>query len=159
MTDIRYVQGDATAPVGHGVKILAHVCNDGGGWGRGFVVALSRRWRAPEGAYRAWYRDRASNNFQLGAVQFVQVEPELWVANMIGQHGIRRGNTGTPPIRYAAIEASLNTVADKAIDLHASVHLPRIGTGLAGGTWSEIEPLLHAQLINRGIAVTIYDLA
>ncbi|MEV6001124.1 Appr-1-p processing protein, partial [Streptomyces griseomycini] len=27
-----------------GVKVIAHVCNDIGGWGKGFVLAVSRRW-------------------------------------------------------------------------------------------------------------------
>lgn len=44
MPSIAYRVGDATQPVGDGPKILVHVCNDIGAWGRGFVVALSRRW-------------------------------------------------------------------------------------------------------------------
>ncbi len=43
MTEIRYVTGDATRPVGDGDKIIVHVCNDIGGLGRGFVAALSKR--------------------------------------------------------------------------------------------------------------------
>jgi len=30
-----------------------HVCNGQGHWGAGFVMALSRRFKAPEAAYRA----------------------------------------------------------------------------------------------------------
>jgi hypothetical protein len=40
---IAYHVGDATMPVGDGPKILVHICNNIGAWGRGFVVALSRR--------------------------------------------------------------------------------------------------------------------
>src|SRR4029077_8760714 len=32
------------------------VCNDAGGWGKGFVIAVSRRWPEPERRYRAWHR-------------------------------------------------------------------------------------------------------
>ena len=32
---IIYTQGDATQPIGEGTKIIVHVCNDIGGWGRG----------------------------------------------------------------------------------------------------------------------------
>jgi len=35
--------------------------------------------------------------------------------------------------------------------------MPRIGCGLAGGTWDRIEPLLHRTLTVAGIAVTVYD--
>ncbi|MFJ6385555.1 hypothetical protein ACIQI7_36810, partial [Kitasatospora sp. NPDC092039] len=52
MGEITYVRGDATTPQGKGVKVIAHVCNDLGGWGKGFVLALSRRWPEPEAAYR-----------------------------------------------------------------------------------------------------------
>ena len=39
MTAIQYLTGDATAPTASGNKIIAHVCNDIGGWGKGFVLA------------------------------------------------------------------------------------------------------------------------
>ncbi|MER6123361.1 macro domain-containing protein [Streptomyces sp. NPDC001795] len=156
MSEIRYVRGDATAPSAKGVKVIAHVCNDIGGWGKGFVLAVSRRWPGPEAAYRAWHRDRAANGFGLGAVQFVQVERYVWVANMIGQRGTRSGSKGVP-VRYEAIDTALAALADKALDLDASVHMPRIGCGLAGGKWSRVEPLITERLVKRGIPVTVYD--
>ncbi|MEU1456001.1 macro domain-containing protein [Streptomyces avermitilis] len=156
MSEIRYVRGDATVPSGGGVKMIAHVCNDIGGWGTGFVLAVSQRWPEPEKAYRAWYRDRAANDFGLGAAQFVQVERSLWVANMIGQRGIRTSGNEVP-VRYEAIDAALGLLADRAVALDASVHLPRIGCGLAGGTWSRVEPLITERLVRRGIPVTVYD--
>ncbi|MFJ9320094.1 macro domain-containing protein [Streptomyces globisporus] len=41
MSEITDVRGDATAPQGKGVKLILHVCNDLGGWGKGFVLG---RW-------------------------------------------------------------------------------------------------------------------
>ncbi|MGW7287684.1 macro domain-containing protein [Streptomyces sp. NPDC054847] len=156
MSGIRYVRGDATAPQAKGVKLIAHVCNDLGGWGKGFVLALSRRWPEPEAAYRRWHRGRAGNDFALGAVQFVQVDPHVWVGNMVGQRGMRTGSQGVP-VRYEAIDRALAQVADKALELGASVHMPRIGCGLAGGKWSRVEPLITERLTARGVAVTVYD--
>lgn len=156
MSGITYVRGDATVPSVKGVKIIAHVCNDIGGWGKGFVLALSRRWPEPEAAYRAWHRDRAANDFALGAVQLVQVERYVWVANMIGQRGVRTGSKGVP-VRYEAIDTALAGLAGHAIALDASVHMPRIGCGLAGGKWSRVEPLVEERLAGRGIPVTVYD--
>ena len=138
------------------MKLISHICNDLGDWGKGFVVATSRRWAEPEQAYRAWYRDRNQNDFALGAVQFVQVEPHIWVANMVAQHGLRGGRSG-PPIRYNAVADCLKKVAVKAADLKASIHLPRIGCGLAGGEWSRIEPLIQEYLCEPGLPVTVYD--
>jgi O-acetyl-ADP-ribose deacetylase (regulator of RNase III) len=156
MSEITYVRGDATAPSVKGVKVIAHVCNDIGGWGKGFVLALSRRWPEPEAAYRAWHRRRASNDFGLGAVQLVQVEPYVWVANLVGQRGVGTGSKGVP-VRYEAIDAALARLAGEAAELDASVHMPRIGCGLAGGKWSRVEPLITERLVRRGIAVTVYD--
>jgi O-acetyl-ADP-ribose deacetylase (regulator of RNase III) len=153
---IHYASGDATAPIGAGPRIIVHVCNDVGGWGAGFVLAISRRWSLPESEYRRWYSGREHNGFGLGEVQLVQVEAELFVANLIGQRGLRK-DSGLPPIRYDAVSAGLAKVRDHALALDASVHMPRIGCGLAGGRWEEIEPLIELQLIAHGVGVTVYD--
>jgi O-acetyl-ADP-ribose deacetylase (regulator of RNase III) len=151
---ITYVRGDATNPLGPGNKIIVHCCNDQGGWGKGFVLALSRKWSAPEEAYRRWYRER--DGFGLGQVQLVQVEPVIWVANLIGQHGTRTGSKG-PPIRYAALRDGLGKLADGALRLEASIHGPRLGCGLAGGKWEVVAPIIEETLCQAGLAVTVYD--
>ncbi|MEU4297409.1 macro domain-containing protein [Kitasatospora aureofaciens] len=157
MAEITYVRGDATTPRGKGVKVIAHVCNDLGGWGKGFVLALSRRWPEPEAAFRRWHRERAKNDFGLGALQMVQVEPYVWVANLVGQRGIRTGHSTGVPVRYEAIDTGLAALAEHALELGASVHMPRIGCGLAGGRWSKVAPLIADRLTARGVPVTVYD--
>ncbi|MEU1866597.1 macro domain-containing protein [Streptomyces gardneri] len=170
MLPIEFVDGDATAPQADGNKIIAHVSNDIGAWGAGIVRAISRRWPEPEREFRRWYREHASTGYRLGAVQLVQVEPDLWVANMVGQHGIRtregmRTESGTvpadsgPPIRYDAVQECLHVLAEHAKELHASVHMPRIGCGLAGGTWDRVEPLITQALCARRIRTVVYDQA
>jgi hypothetical protein len=42
------------------------------------------------------------------------------------------------------------------LELNASVHLPRIGCGLAGGKWEKIEPLINKLLIDQGLNVFVY---
>ena len=155
-TPLRIVKGDATSPQGEGPKVIAHICNDLGGWGKGFVLAISRRWPQPERDYRDWHRRRGGNDFALGAVRLIQVQHDIWVANMIGQHGTRSASQG-PPIRYPAVEQCLGTLGHWAIELRASVHMPRIGCGLAGGRWDRIEPLVDTALCQRGVPVTVYD--
>ncbi|MFF2613628.1 macro domain-containing protein [Kitasatospora sp. NPDC058046] len=157
MEEITYVRGDATTPHGKGVKVIVHVCNDLGGWGKGFVLALSRRWPEPEAAYRRWHRERATNDFGLGAVQLVRVDPHVWVANLVGQRGIRTGRSTGVPVRYEAIDTGLDALGGHALRLGASVHMPRIGCGLAGGRWERVEPLVTARLTDRGVPVTVYD--
>ncbi|MET6996859.1 macro domain-containing protein [Chitinophaga defluvii] len=153
--NISYIKGDATMPPGEGIKIIAHICNDQGGWGKGFVLAISKRWKEPEKQYRTWYKSQ--DGFSLGQTQFVQVEPNIWIANIIGQHKINKDENGNPPIRYEAIQEGLKKVGEFAQEIGATVHMPRIGCGLAGGTWDKIEPIISEELINRKIAVTVYD--
>ncbi len=156
MNAIRYIQGDATQPQAKGNRVIAHICNDLGGWGKGFVVAISKRWPEPEAEYRAWHKSRSKNDFGLGAVQLVQVEPFIWVANMVAQRGMKTGSNG-PPIRYEAVRTCLRKLATEARRLEASIHMPRIGCGLAGGRWDQIEPIIHEELVSQGLAVTVYD--
>lgn len=142
--------------------MIVHVCNDIGGWGAGFVVALSKRWKAPEQAYRQWFRGGGGGGtgeppFALGEVQFVLVEDALWVANLVGQHDTRSAG-GAPPVRYEAIAAGLAKVASFAREQGASVHMPRIGAGLAGGDWERISRIIEEELDFNGVDVTVYTL-
>ena len=81
---------------------------------------------------------------------------EIAVANMVAQNGLKKSNS-QPPIRYGAVRTCLSIVAQEALTTNASVHMPRIGCGLAGGKWEEIEPIIDAELINHGVNVYVYD--
>lgn len=162
---INYVVGDATEPQGDGDKLIVHVVNNLGGWGKGFVVALSKRWGAPEKRYRAWC---AAGNydlpigqkvpFKLGQIQMVSVTDEITVINMIAQHGYYPKTKG-PFIRYDALESCLESVARFAnSSQQRSVHMPRIGCGLAGGHWGQVEPILERTLVAADVPVFVYDL-
>lgn len=152
---IEYIKGDATVSTASGNKIIVHICNDVGAWGKGFVMAISKKWKEPALHYKAWYK--MQDGFGLGEVQFVQVDNEIWIANMIGQHKIYKDEYGNPPIRYEAVKAGLDKVANFAIQQNASIHMPRIGCGLAGGNWEEIEQIIVDCLCQKNIKVTVYN--
>jgi O-acetyl-ADP-ribose deacetylase (regulator of RNase III) len=169
---IEYVTGDATRPRGSGPKVICHCVNDIGQWGSGFVLALRARWPQPERAYRDWHRTGTSAleisldaqtsphltaRFNLGSVQFVEVERELWVANLVGQR--RNIQVGEKfPIRYGAMEDGLRIVAAFCQHKGATAHMPRIGAGLARGDWTRIASIIDATLTVPGVHVTVYDL-
>jgi len=148
---IKYLIGDATNPTGNGIKIITHITNDLGFWGKGFVLALSKKWSQPEEEYR---KLRLCDRW-LGNVQFIQVEPDIYVANMIAQHGIGPYGSNQPPIRYEALRICLQKVNEFANVHNASIHMPRIGTGLAGGLWEFIEPIINDTM---SVDVYVYDL-
>ena len=155
MSILEHIKGDATRPIGDGNKIIVHCCNDIGAWGAGFVVALSRQWKEPERQYKQWHR--SNKGFKLGNVQYVKVEDDIVVCNMIGQRDIRtKGKVA--PIRYGAIKKCLTKVKDAALKNNASVHCPLFGSGLAGGKWEVIEEMLEEVLCGNGVSVTVYHL-
>lgn len=167
--DINYITGNALEPVGEGKKIIVHVCNDIGGWGSGFVVAISKRWKVPEYAYRYWYQENKNpdnkdffETFHLGMVQPVLVEPYISVVNMIAQHNTISSEPGSTPIKYDALTTCLEKVtqyiAEDLTDEESSVHMPRIGCGLAGGKWEEIEKIVRETLVYKGIPTYVYTL-
>lgn len=157
--DVRYVTGDATkVGYGKGKKIIAHIVNDKGRWGKGFVMALSKEFGdGLRRDYFEWHRDRAETDFRLGAVQFVQVKPQILVANMVGQCGIKAGSQG-PPVRYEAISECLQLLGERACEEGATVHMPRIACGLAGGQWERIGPMVEHMSSIYGICVYVYDI-
>jgi hypothetical protein len=61
------------------------------------------------------------------------------------------------PIRYEAVETSLIKVAIEAKKIKASIHMPRIGCGLAGGRWKEIELIIQKVLLSQNLDVYVYD--
>lgn len=147
---IGFVVGDATRPIASpGPRCIVHVCNDVGGWGAGFVLAVSRRWASPEAVYRAEERRT------LGSVQLIEVEPGLYVANLIAQNGFpqRRGDCA---LDYAALGRCLRTLVEIA-GPEWSFHMPRIGCGIAGGLWETVHGIVNKELGDR--AVTVYDLS
>lgn len=147
---IHYLKGDATKPVGPGNKLIIHVANNAGAWGAGFVLALSKKWKEPERRYMA----QAPHGLLLGTTQIVQVEPDIWVANMVAQTlNYRQG----PNIKYGALEECLRAVELEAATLGATIHGPRFGAGLAGGRWSIIEELLETTLPNNDIYIYDYE--
>lgn len=146
---INYVIGDATQPIGEGIKIIPHITNNIGVWGAGFVIALSNKWTYPELHYRT------RQTYPLGHVDVLRVEPDIFVANMIAQHDTRPDSEGFPPIRYNALREALIKVNNIAKDLNATLHAPMFGAGLAGGDWNEIEKIIEDVVT---VDITVYNL-
>jgi O-acetyl-ADP-ribose deacetylase (regulator of RNase III) len=163
---INYLQGDTTRPIRPNALIV-HVCNNNGGWGKGFVLALSARWRAPERAYRNWFDNKFNapqviedKRFVLGNVQFVPITSEdFWVANMIAQNSVRKKYDPIDKVflDYDALKLTLDKSFKFAKEKKLSVHMPRIGCGLAGGKWHLIEPIINEIINMYSVDTYVYD--
>ncbi len=152
---VRYLVGDALAPRGDGPRFIVHVVNDRSKtWGGGFAKQVAIRLQDAQIDFRAW--SKTAGNHQLGHTHFYGDAEHLLVASMVAQRGY--GRSDSPRISYPALEQCLMEVQEKALEASASIHMPRIGCGLAGGKWEVVSEFIDTILCRAGIAVTVYDL-
>lgn len=153
---IQYLQGSAIEPRGMDHRIIAHLVNDATpNWGgNGLASALRRKWPVVQDEFRQWAQE--AGQFTLGGAHCTQAERGISVFTMIAQHGY--GASTRPRVRYEALASCLMRLGEEAISLGASVHIPRVGCGQAGGDWEVVEELLKIALLSRGVRVTVYDL-
>lgn len=147
---MKYLIGDATRPRNLSALIV-HVTNNKGGWGRGFVLALEGRF---PGMGARWRKRKQ----KLGDVAIEKAAPFIAVAHCCAQDGYKSVDNPVP-LDYDALVSCLQQVREWLLrpgnDSHCVV-MPRIGTGLAGGDWKRIEPMIDRYL--RGVDVYVYDL-
>ncbi len=123
-------------------------------WGAAFGLGVRVKWPTVQDAFREWAQH--PGNLRLGHTFHSEVSHELAVFQMVCQHGY--GPMAQPGIRYAALRSCLQQLAEVATAKCGSVHMPRIGTGEAGGSWGLIQQLIDEALCAKGISVTIYTL-
>jgi len=154
---ITYIRGDATRTRGTERKILVQVVNDGAfTWGgSGFTAAVRRRWPSAQKTFTTQVTSNRSA-LRLGSVLTCDVQPDTVLVSLVAQHGY--GPSPRPRIRYGALRDCLLLVSEMAKRLQASVHMPRIGTGQAGGSWMVVEEIISETLTKVGIKVLVYDL-
>lgn len=150
---VTYVRGDATQPVGEGLRWIAHVVNDKAKrWGgRGFAQSLSRKFPGAAQDFHEWM---SSERHALGEVHVSAVDPALAIASLVAQAGY--GESAKPRLRYGPLQAALSQLVRMAAAAGASLHMPLIGAGQAGGSWETIRQLLHETVADSGVAVTVY---
>ena len=154
---VTYLRGDATSTRGTGARLLVQVVNDGAfTWGGGgFAAAVKRRWPPAQKAFTERVTaDRSA--LRLGSVVTCALEPNVTLVSVVAQRGY--GPSPHPRVRYGALREALLRVLEIAKERNASVHMPRIGTGLAGGSWPVIEEIIREILTRAGIKVFVYDL-
>lgn len=156
LAEITYVLGDASRPRGSGRRIVAQIVNDSAfTWGGGFSLAVRERWPAAQRAFRAW-AERERRNLRLGNVHVGEVDEDLAIVSMIAQHGF--GPSPKPRIRYMALKSGLERLGELAAEGGATVHMPKIGSGQAGGSWSIVREFVQEAVCGRGVKVYVYEL-
>ena len=154
LPDLTYLRGDATRPRGDGFRIVAQIVNDRAStWGGGFALVIRQKFPHVQESFRSWAG--SGHNLQLGKVHVAPLDASTVVFNMVCQHGY--GPSPKPRIRYTPLRNCLDQLAVFALQKKASVHIPRIGCGQAGGSWEIVRELIDCTLCRQGIRVTVYD--
>lgn len=152
---IRYLKGDALTPRGDDPRILVHVVNNRSKtWGGGFARHVAKSYPDAQKDFRVWAN--IEGNQVLGQAHVYGHADRMRLISMVAQRGF--GQSSEPRISYPALEECLHAVRVAAEAINATVHMPRIGCGQAGGNWDVVSELIDDTLVRRGIDVTVYDL-
>jgi O-acetyl-ADP-ribose deacetylase (regulator of RNase III) len=147
---VKIIQGNCLEPIGDGKKVIVQSCNDLGVMGSGIAKSILDKWPVVKEKYTEW-SVKTDKSFRLGEIQFVLVEEDILICNIIGQKGLgfeEIDGVKLPAVRYFAIfEALLRLRAkiskwstnDKKGENYnpvgkVSIHMPLIGAGLALGS-------------------------
>jgi len=133
------------------VNIIPQVCNNIGKYGAGLSGSLATKWPIVRERYSEWVGRQgkgSSGPYTLGQIQWVNVEPNVAVVNMVAQNGVR--NASNPkPIKYKHLEMCLirlfgmtSVLTSRYADGHFKIWCPQIGAGLAGGDWQKIQGMV-----------------
>lgn len=168
MSNIQLIDGDATKPIGIGIKLICHVANDINCWGSGMVMSISKRWSKPE---RHYHDVGNRGELFLGMNIIDEVEPDIFVVSMVAQEGIgmrstivydkdgNKINKELPPIRYNALTNCLEQLKDDFKGVKFSVHMPyKMGADRARGDWNRIVHMVEDILCKNDIPVVVYKL-
>lgn len=150
------IYGNVLDPVADGMKTVAFLVNDQAKyWGGGVAKAAGQKYPRAHAEFSAWLSDIPKSE-RLGKVFYSQADTDIMIAAIVAQAGV--GPSDRTRLRYTALEKAFNSLYETVRETHASVHMPRLGTGAAGGSWPAIEDLVRQTLVRNHVPVTIYDL-
>lgn len=118
-----------------GLPAIGHGCNCAGAMGAGIAVHFKRRFPA---MYQEYRRRCRQSSFRLGDIFVWDQEPDLVVYNLATQSVPR------PSATLQAIDTSIRAaLTDAERRGLARLAVPRIGAGLGGLAWSDVEAVLR----------------
>lgn len=153
---IYFLVGDIT-DIDEGNAIIAHIVNNIGAFGGGVSGAIGEMYPSARKAYLNWAKDDV-DTLELGKCLFLHVNyaDKMDVCHMVAQNGLR-SNQNPSPIDMEALNTCLRTLFMTAQVANMSVHLPKIGSGLAGGNWDEILLLIEYWSDKFKVKTYIYE--
>jgi len=148
---IHEVEGDilqtGAAAIAHGVA-----ANDP--MKQGLAEALHKLYPAMHKDFHHWCRQQHP---KLGSAWIWSGPGGVRVINLLTQeggyeHGSKPAQASTSSVNHA-LRALRKIIADEKL---ASVALPRLATGVGGLEWTDVRPLIYAQLGDVGAEIYLY---
>lgn len=118
--------------------VIAHGCNCYGVMGAGVALAVKQKYPKAFSDYvKVCNRYYDNPEDLLGEINFVRVSDDILIANCFTQldFGGKKRN-----LRYDALAQVFEKL--NSADLE-QLHIPKIGSGLAGGNWALIESIIN----------------
>lgn len=149
---VRVIKGNLIdlAKQGH-FEVIIHGCNCFCTMGSGVAKEISKNF--PE-AREADLKTTPGDKDKLGTITYVTL-PKLIVVNAYTQFGF--GGKNGPDIDYHALRYALRS-AFETFPPNFRFGLPKIGAGLAGGSWSIIKRIIEEEAAIQENIVTIVEL-
>lgn len=110
---------------------------------KGLAAKISVKWPEVKEKYKtlAQYYKSNSEWDLLGRVQFVQINPNLIIANLFSQYDC---GTESRKVEYYALSQCLSKVNVRALSEEMAVYIPyKMSCGLAGGDWNVVSEIIN----------------
>lgn len=150
---IRYVVGNLLEA---SEEVIVHGVNARGAFGSGVAGAMAAAW--PE-ARESYLRAYSNGLVGLGRLIWAEVGGNRILAHAVTQPTY--GRTGVH-LSMPALKACMGALAAAAVvgtglapNGFRSIAMPKIGAGLAGGDWREIEPVIEETLSDLDVAIYV----
>ncbi len=152
---ITYLRGDALEPASSGTRVVAFMTNDSTStWGGGIAKQVAIRYPDVQTAYRNLAKENP-DTLKLGSVHLLKATDALYFAPIVAQRGY--GKSTTPRISYQALQEALKQLGPRAGELEATLHMPKIGSGAAGGKWDVVREMIE-EFLSGFASVFVYEL-
>jgi O-acetyl-ADP-ribose deacetylase (regulator of RNase III) len=145
---IKYVIGDLVRDA-ENYDVIAHVCNCFCTMGAGIAPQIKAKF--PE-AYEADCKTAKGDINKLGTISYTENTKPI-VVNLYGQYDYTGRRSGKMDLDYDALRKSLVLMQEKYKG--KMMAMPKIGAGLAGGDWKQIEGIIED--VMRGEYVVIVE--
>lgn len=136
---LQYIKNEKIKVLETNKVFILNICNDYGEWNNGFSIALSRKWPQVQVEYNKWYQKNF--NFLLGETQFIPIDNNTMVTNMLCIHG-KRSPFNKTPFQKEMYKECINKILDKFITKDIILEVFKKNYDMEKRDWNIIESVL-----------------